>query len=156
LRRGATRSALAALAALAVQICADRPLSAQEVYKSVDAEGHVSYSDRGATKTSPKTAVRVQEPDPAEVARLARQQELLENSERERVKQQALADKTKAAADRKKQQACQSARNNYFRLKDSARVYQRDADGNRVYYSDSDADAMREQARRAMTAVCGT
>jgi len=43
----------------------------------------------------------------------------------------------------------------YFHLKDTGRLYRRNADGNRVYYSDEEADALREQARRAMTAACG-
>ena len=40
--------------------CASAGLSAQEsqeVYKSVDADGHVVYSDRGASKGAAKTAV---------------------------------------------------------------------------------------------------
>ena len=52
-------------------------LLAQEVYKSVDAQGHVVYSDRGSTKTAPKSQVHVDEPDPAEVARLAKEQPCL-------------------------------------------------------------------------------
>lgn len=132
------------------------PLHAQEVYKSVDAEGHVVYSDRANTKTAPKTAVHVDEPVPAEVARLAKEQELLKAEDMQRQKQEALEAKNKALADQRKQTTCQNARNYYFRLKDSGRLYQRDADGNRLYYSDATADSMREQARRAMTSACGT
>ena len=145
----------ALIAALAALLCPG-PLPAQEVYKSVDAQGRVIYSDRGATKTAPKVAVRVDQPDPAEVARLAREQELLTAEDKKRQKEQATADKNKAAADHKKQAACQSARNNYFRINDTRHVFQRDAEGNRVYYSDEQADAMREQARRAMIAACGS
>ena len=132
------------------------PLPAQEVYKSVDADGHVVYSDRGASKSAAKTSVHVDEADPAEAARLAKEQQLLQAEDAQRSKQQAVDDKTKASADQKKQSACQNARNYYYRLRDSARIYQRDPDGNRVYYSDNEADAMREQAKRAMTSACGT
>ena len=69
--RGATIVALLALALAAAS------LQAQEVYKSVDANGHVVYSDRGTTKSAPKTSVHVDQPDPAEVARFAHEQELL-------------------------------------------------------------------------------
>jgi hypothetical protein len=41
-------------------------------------------------------------------------------------------------------------------MKDAARLFKRDADGSRVYMSDEDADAMRQQARQAMSAACGT
>jgi hypothetical protein len=149
-RRGAVLAALVALG------CPLRPLPAQEVYKSVDAEGHVVYSDRGGSKGAPKTAVHVDQPDPAEVARLAKEQEMLKAEDAQRSKQQAIDDKNKATQGHNRQVACQNARNTYYRLKDSARIYQRDAEGNRVYYSDEEADAMREQARRAMTAACGS
>jgi hypothetical protein len=128
---------------------------AQQVYKSVDADGHVTYSDRAPTKNAQKTDLRVEQPDPAEVARLQKEQEKLKAADLERSLQQAVDDKNKASADQKRQAACQNARNRYYQLKDSGRIYTRDAGGNRVYYSDSDADAMREQARRAMIAACG-
>jgi multidrug efflux pump subunit AcrA (membrane-fusion protein) len=147
--RGAILGALVALFSLT-------PVPAQEVYRSVDAAGHVVYSDRGATKNAPKTAVRVEEGDPAEAARLAKEQQLLQAEETQRTKQQAIDDKNKANADHQKQVACQNARNYYYRLRDSGRIYQRDSDGNRVYYSDSEADTLREQAKRAMTSACGT
>ena len=131
-------------------------LPAQEVYKSVDADGHVVYSDRAPTKTAPTTTVRVVEPDPAEVARLAKQQQLLAATERQREKDEAAQEKTRAVSEHNKQVACDNARNKYYRFKDSARIYQRDADGNRVFYSDAEADTLREQARRAMISACGT
>ena len=148
--RGALIMALLALA------CPATPIAAQEIYKSVDADGHVVYSDRGATKSAPKTTLRVEEPDPAEVARLAHEQELLKADEASRTRQQAIDDKNKAQQQRKQQQACEQARNQYKYLKDLARIYQVDADGNRMYLSDEAADAAREKARQAMIAVCGS
>ncbi len=130
-------------------------LPAQEVYKSVDPDGHVVYSDRASSKSAPKTAVHVEAPDPAEVARLAKEQELLKAEELQRTKQQAAAANSKAREDHVKQQACDNARNYYYRMKDSNRLYQRDPDGNRVYYTDSEADVLRERARRAMASACG-
>jgi hypothetical protein len=149
-----TRSAIT-LALLAFG-CAAAPLAAQEVYKSVDADGHVVYSDRGATKSAPKTALHVEEPDPAEVARLAHEQELLKADEQTRMHQQAIEEKSKAQQQRKQQQACEQARSHYNYLRDSARIYQRDTDGSRMYLSDEAADAAREQARRAMVSACGS
>jgi hypothetical protein len=148
--RGAITAALLTLA------CAATPLAAQEVYRSVDSEGHVTYSDRGATKGAPKTTLHIEQPDPAEVARLAHEQQLLDADEATRVRQQAAEDRNKAAQQRKQQQACERARSNYYQMKDVARIYQRDAQGNRAYLSDEDADATREQARRTMIAACGS
>jgi Domain of unknown function (DUF4124) len=139
----------------ALLVCAST-LPAQEIYKSVDAQGNTVYSDRAPTKNAPTTAVHVTEPDPAEVARLAKQQQLLNASDREREKQDAAAAKNRAALEHKQQANCENARNKYYRYKDSGRIYQRDADGNRIYYTDSEADALREQARRAMATACGS
>src|SRR5580704_8767063 len=91
-------------------------LAAQEVYKSVDADGHVVYSDRAPTKTAPTTTVRVVEPDPAEVARLAKQQQLLAATERQREKDEAAQEKTRAVSEHNKQVACDNARNKYYRF----------------------------------------
>jgi hypothetical protein len=129
---------------------------AQEIYKSVDAQGNVVYSDRAQSKNAPTTAVHVTEPDPAEVARLAKQQQQLTASDRERTKQEAAEAKNRAALEHKQQVTCENARNKYFRYKDTGRIYQRDADGNRVFYTDAEADALREQARRAMVSACGS
>jgi hypothetical protein len=143
-------------AALLVLACATAPLAAQEVYKSVDAQGHVVYSDRGVSKGAPKTAVHVDEPNPVEAARLAHEQQLLEADDAARARQQAVADKNKATLEHKKQQACDKARNQYFQMKDAARLYGRDAEGNRQYLSDDEADAQREAARRTMVSACGS
>lgn len=150
LTRGATTVALLAFAFAAAS------LQAQEVYRSVDANGHVVFSDRGTTKGAPKTSVHVDQPDPAEVARLAHEQELLKADDLARSRQEAVEDKSRAAQQKKKQVACDSARNRYYQMRDAARLYKRDADGSRVYYADEDADALRQQARQAMSAACGT
>jgi len=145
----------AMVAATLALACSSAPCAAQEVYKSVDAQGHVVYSDRGSIKDAPKTAVHVDEPDPAEVARLAREQEVLKAAELAREHQQASDDKKKATEQHRREMACQSARNNYYRLQDLNRIYHDDATGNRRWYSDAEADALKENARQAMAAACG-
>jgi hypothetical protein len=129
----------------------------QEIYKSVDDSGHVIYSDRGNSKTAPKTSIHVEPPDTANAARLAKEQQLLDADEKQRKSQQALDDKGKAqqeAKARQRQQRCQSAKDRYYSMKDATRLFSRDADGNRVYYSDEDADKRREEARRTMQTAC--
>jgi hypothetical protein len=150
-RGGALAVALVALC------CPHRPPVAQEVYKSVDAQGHVVYSDRGTTKNAPKTSLHVEEGDATEAARLAKDQQRLSADEALRRKQQATDDKAKTAADHKREEACKSARTDYYRMMDARRLYQRDAaDGSRVYYSDDEADAMRDKAKKAMDAACAS
>lgn len=146
----------AVLAALLTLACAGRILIAQEVYKSVDAQGHAVYSDRGATKNAEKTPVHVDQPDPVEVARLAKEQAMLKAEDQARAKQQAVDDRNKAATEQKKQVACTNARNYYFHVSDANRLYHRTDNGDRVYYSDEDADALRQRAKQAMNAACRT
>ena len=145
------RALVAAVAALASM----GPLAAQEVYKSVDAQGHVVYSDRGASKNSPTTSLRVQESDPAGAAQLAKQQRLLEAADAVRRNEQAAEDKRRAAEAKQRQQTCDKARQEYFRERDARRLSYLDAGGNRVYYSDEELEQMRERARRAMVSACG-
>lgn len=143
-----------AVAAVLLLLGSGVPAAAQEVYKSVDAQGHVVYSDRGTNKNAPKTALRVEEGDAAEAARLVRQQQALNAQDAQRSKQQAADQKVRDAADRKHEEACKSARTEYYRMMDARRLYQRDDDGNRAYYSDEEADAMREKAKKTMDAAC--
>ena len=127
---------------------------ADGIYKSIDAEGHVVYSDRPSLNAE-KTVVTVDRPDAKEVARIGKEQEILKVEEIQRNKQKLADDAKKAQQEHAKQLQCDAARSAYYLLKDARRVYKRDADGNRVYYSDKDANAKREDARQAMTAACG-
>jgi Domain of unknown function (DUF4124) len=143
------------LATLMLLACPMGSPRAGEVYKSVDAEGHVVYSDRADTSVQ-KSVVKVDQPNPQDVARNAKEQEILKAEENQRKKQQAVDDARKAQQDRLKQAQCDSARDHYYALKDARLIYDRDSNGNRVYYKDADADAKREDARAAMAAACGT
>ena len=129
---------------------------ADQVYKSVDAQGHVTYSDRPNTAGAQKTEIAVQQADPHEAARLAKERQLLKAEDDQRTKKQATDDRTKAQQDRDKTARCQTARDHYYAIKDNGRLFTRDADGNKVYYNDAEADAKREAARQVMTAACGT
>ncbi len=128
---------------------------ADEVYKSIDAQGHVVYSDRPDSSSAQKAVVNVDRPDAKEVARMAKEQEILKAEDIQRTRQKQIDDAKKAQQDHAKQVQCDAARNHYYTLKEARRLYDRDADGNRVYYSDADADVKREEARQAMNAACG-
>ena len=53
--------------------CSHGPLvSREEVYKSIDAQGHVVYSDRPETSAAQKAVVNVDRPDAKEVARMGK------------------------------------------------------------------------------------
>jgi Domain of unknown function (DUF4124) len=145
-----------ALVALVLLLRPACPLWANDVYKSVDAEGHVVYSDRADTSTAQKSVVHVDRSDPTEVARIAKEQEILKAEQIQRNRQKSVDDAKKAQQEHVAQLQCDNARNHYYALKDARRVFDRDAEGNRVYFTDQEADAKREEARQAMTAACGT
>jgi len=146
----------AALAALLLLLVTAHPAPAQQVYKSVDADGHVVYSDRGKTQDAAKTQVRVQEGDPAEAARLAREQQALNAAATASHKEQQAEEKSQAAAEKQRAESCRNARNEFERLMNKRALYKLGADGERVYYSDEEADALREQAHKAVIAACGS
>jgi hypothetical protein len=131
------------------------PSWANEVYKSVDAQGHVVYSDRATTPTAQKSVVHVIQGDPAEAARVARETNLLKAEDTQRKHEQDADSRSKAQEDHARQAACQKARNNYYSLKDANALYRLDAQGNRVFYTDAEADARKEQAHQAMITACG-
>jgi hypothetical protein len=126
-----------------------------EVYKTVDASGHVVYSDHATSPTAQKMTVPVTPPDAAEAARLGKQRALEDAEFAQRSKQEA-ADASKQAAQAKQDEArCTSARTRYNYLMQVNRLYRVDADGNRAYYSDEEADAMRATAKQTMDQACG-
>ena len=125
------------------------------IYRSVDAQGHVTYSDRPNSSGAQKADVSVQQADPAEAERLAKERQLLKAEDDQRQKQQASDSRAKAQQQHDKETRCRIARDNYNNLKDVGRIYKLDADGNRVFLSDSEAEAKRETARQVMTTACG-
>jgi preprotein translocase subunit SecF len=132
-------------------------LCADEVYKYVDADGHLVFSDRAPTKTAQKSQVRVDQPDAAQAAQNAKETQLLKAEDTQRKRQEALDERNKQVQDqlkRNKQIQCENARSRYYTLRDSGLIYHTDPNGNRTYYSDTEADARREDARRLMAAAC--
>jgi hypothetical protein len=139
----------AALSPLVPDACAD------EVYKSVDAQGHVVYSDRAPTAKAPKSIVNVIQGNPAEAARAAQETNILKTEEALRKRNEAAQSQQQARQEHDKQAQCQNARNRYFSIKDANVLYRLDSQGNRVFYSDAEGDARKEQARQAMISACG-
>jgi hypothetical protein len=146
----------AVFAVLVLLMCLGRPLPANEVYKSVDADGHVVYSDHPDNPDAQKSVLHVEQRNPNEAARIAQEQAILKAEDAQRNRQKSVDDNKKAQQDHDKQVQCDSARSRYYAIKDARRLFENDADGNRVYYPDAQADAKKEDARQAMQTACGT
>jgi hypothetical protein len=132
------------------------PAFADQVYKSVDAQGHVTYSDRPTAVGAQKTEVAVQQANQKEAERLAKERLLLRADDDQRSRKEAADSRVKAQQDDTKKKLCENARQHYNDLKSSNRLYTLTPDGGREYYTDAQADAMRDEAKRAMDAACGS
>ncbi len=130
---------------------------ADAMYKTIDAQGHVSYSDRPLSPASQRITVDVTGPIPAEASRLNREQAARTTADEQRRKQDlqdAEAQKQKAAQEAAQQQRCASARPRYAYFAAGGRLFHTDAEGNRIYYSDEEIDAQRVQSKAAMDSAC--
>lgn len=128
----------------------------QAIYKSVDAQGHVVYSDRANVAGAQKTQIAVQEADPTEAARLAKEHLLLKAEDEQRKKQELADSHAKEQRESKKIAQCKNAKDTYNFLRDARRLFKPGDNGSREYYTDAQMDAMREAARRTMDTECGT
>ena len=144
-----------ALVALAILWIPVRHSSADEVYKSVDAQGHVVYSDRATSAKAQKSVVHVIQGDPTEAARAAKETHILKAEENERKRSEAGQNRAQAQQDQERRALCEQARNRYYSVKDVNVLYKLDAQGNRVFYTDAEGDARKEQYRQAMVVACG-
>jgi hypothetical protein len=129
---------------------------ADGIYKSVDAQGHVVFSDRPSSGGAQKTQVAVQQADPREAARLAQERMLMKAEDDQRKKQENVQNRNKAQQEAIKKELCKSSRDRYDFLKSVNRLYVPGGDGNREYYTDAQLESLRADAKRTMNAACGT
>lgn len=129
---------------------------AGEVYKEVDAQGNVTYSDRPRAAASQKLDIENNKTDPEA---LAAQRKALESAREERQQAQVQA---AANAERKRDLAaqrkanCEKARAYKQRVDTAHRLYDTDENGNRSYYSAAQHDAALAKARDQVEEWCDT
>jgi hypothetical protein len=130
-----------------------------QIYKTVDAQGNVVYTDKTGSANTQQTTVHYHEPSAEDLKALEDQRRAQQATEAQRLQQAATSNSARAQQE-KQQQAqqarCESARSHFNSIKDAGRLYQQDAQGDRVYLTDQEADAKRAQARQTMTDACGS
>jgi len=126
-----------------------------DVYRWVDEKGESHYSDQwtpGAVvvKTSKAHPVGMDSSDQKTTltAANARTSEKLSDEDNARAVQQDVAHRRAVL--------CKQARDEYSRAITSRRIYKSGKDGDRSYMSDPEADAYREQVRKAVQDNCGS
>jgi hypothetical protein len=130
---------------------------AGDVYKTVDAQGHVIYSDRAVSPNSTKVTLDIIQGNPQEAQRLAKTMAATNADAAQQAKTAA-----QQAADQQKQQSqqeqlrrrCEAARGRYATFAAGGRLFRADEQGNRVYYSDAEIDAQRVSAKAEMDSAC--
>jgi cation transport ATPase len=139
------------IAGAAGHLCAD------EIYKTVDAQGHVSYSDHALSPQSKRVTLDVIEADPAEAARLEREraQEHAEADQQAKLSQRRAAEQQKQDAQKQQQERkCEQARIRFAAFAAGGRIVKYDEQGNREFYSDEEIDAQRNSAKAQMDSAC--
>jgi hypothetical protein len=146
-----------AIAALALAFALALPAAAQ-VYKWVDKDGKIHYSDKPPRDPKAKGVkdlhIESKPTDPAaverELAELTERGKSVDDSLRvqEQVKTQTAAQK--AAAE----QMCDQAMARLAALEQVQRMAKVDKDGNRTYASDGETNTEREKARKQVDELC--
>ena len=140
--------------ALALVSMAATAQTAQEVYRTVNPDGTVVYSDRPLSASSQLVSMAIRPADPERVA--AEADSLLE-AEVERDQRAAepagLAEaRTEQAA--KMAEACRIAQQKAEAYERAPRIYEEMPDGSRRYLSNEDVVRERLAARQAVTDYC--
>jgi len=128
-----------------------------EMYKTVDANGGVVYSDHPLSAASQRISVQVTEPNQQEASRLSKEQAVLAAdaaAEAQQSQHEADEQRKKAAQQAQQKQRCEAARNRYAVFAAGGRIFKSDAQGNRVYYSDAEIEEQRALSRAAMDSAC--
>lgn len=130
-----------------------------DVYRWVDAQGRVQYSDRWVPGSElVKVDKSRQNPD-ANAARQTAEQSKLAASNVQIADQQAATVNSQAVQQdvaKVREEQCKKATERYEKSIQARRIFKEDKDGQKVYISDAEADAYRVQTRTDMQAACGT
>jgi len=131
-----------------------------DVYRFVDAQGRIQYTDRWIPgseliKTTTHNAANSQAPSQA---RATDQNKLAVSNDRIAAQ---LAQENATQAVRKdvasaRNEQCKSAKEKYEKAIQARRLYKTGKDGERQYLTDSEADEARLAARTEMQSACGS
>jgi len=128
-----------------------------DVYRTVDAEGHVEYSDRWVPGAE---LVRTDHPGRESSSTTSSDAQKRTTADNERISAQlsreAAAREVKKDKDAARSEQCKQAKSRYQRAIESRRLYREGANGERQYLTDEEADQERLQARIEVQDACGT
>ncbi len=129
------------------------PLQAATVYKWVDDDGQVHYSNKPAHRNAEEIRVRdvyidsgTSKPDEATRQRIQKQKRFVEAMEAE---QKVLSNERQQKKDEQDKRflRCEAARSQLKRMQQASRLFQRDQQGKRVLLTDEQYNKAMQQAR---------
>lgn len=132
--------------------------SQADVYKYVDAQGRVQYTDKPLTLPAERLNVRSQKTDTVALQERT-DAERKRQEEADKARQEASGSKSdqRAAAQlsaKDKAERCTKARERYDGYMNSQRLYEALPNGERRYLSDAELDAARSSAKVSMDELC--
>jgi len=139
---------LAALLAVAAGAEAD-------VYRIVDAQGHVQYTDRwvpGAEVIKTERSRSIPSSSADDGKRLSAESERISAD----LNREATARAVKADEDKVRAEQCKTAKERYRKAIESRRLYREGKNGEREYLTDDQADQERLSARLEVQQACGS
>lgn len=130
-----------------------------DVYRWVDSEGRVHYSDRWVPGSELVKVNRSRQSPEAAAARAAAEQNRLAVTSDRIAAQQEDARTAQAVREdvaKAREEQCREAREQYQKAIRARRIFRTGKDGEREYLSEAEADEYRMQARNEMLAACGS
>ncbi len=130
------------------------PLAGAQLYKHVDKDGKVTYTDQapaGADAKQIHVPKSVTSP-PAGKSYVAQDKDLDKKRKESRDKQGKAEEEAKKS--QQAEQRCAQARTAHQYFVDGGRIFKNNEKGERVFMSDAEIDAERERTRREMDEAC--
>lgn len=145
---------LALLTAVALTCLAAR---ADQVYRWVDSQGNVHFSQTPPPDAVTKAKLVDVVPQPADSEGAQQQQQLVQSVDAaNQARQQAAAEaQQKTQAQVQKQQACDAARKHLQEYMDTHKVITNANSANPTYYTGDDLVKFRQQAQEQVDKLCG-
>ena len=135
--------------------------TAQNVYKSVDDEGLVTFTDRPPNNLAAETVSGLDidrtdrdqiDADKAEADEQAKYDQAAQDIREQQSKEDA---ELQTALNDQRNAACRAATARLEKYKNARRLYREQSDGERDYLNDDELDAERAEAARAVDELCG-
>ena len=135
------------------------PVAANEIYRTVDERGVVSYSDRPLSDRSTLVRVEARTPAMEQAAAAAATRAHGDADDADAQRRQREADEATLAAAREEQSeiraaACRQARAAQEAYETAPRLYESLPDGGRRYLSEEEIVRARQEARQAAADFC--